>query len=256
MKKYGFSVDHFSDDVTCRKILLKLKRTIRLGKLAQDALREIETTGFTERMLPVSGERNDSSWDNQSKKYCKSHNVQLVRFRKREDISRADLGPMDQIHIELGKMVEGKYSVFVNKETDLTIHGPFRRQIDAQGTLETQELSVKIGFVRINKSHLSFVENGYGGATHQVYKSLKVSQHAAASYKAMANCIAKAIIGVSNERVVDPVTGVISGKEIDMSAKVHDLQAAAPQWLVDDGHIERICNEIHQTVKVLTVMEA
>lgn len=242
MSKYGFSVDEHSDDETARKVLLQLKRMARLGKVAERALKEIEEKGFCNRQLPVAFASKDS-WKKQAdSSYICTHDISHVKFRKREDISRADLGPMDQIHIEFGGMRDGHYSAFSNKEAPLLLRGPFRRQINVEGELETQELSVEVGKVRINKSHLSFVEGTYSGKTHQVYKAQGVSPHALVAYKGMAECFVKAI--------VDTTPG------ISMSARTHDLRTTAPQWLVEDGHIERLCQEIHKTIRVLEVMEA
>jgi len=241
MAKYQFSVDHFSDDKSARTQLLHLRRMARLGKVAERALADIERQGYTNKLLPVAVVRKEA-WRQQNGGLPFSHDVQHVRFRQREDISRADLGPMDQIHVEFGSMKDGYYSAFKNKEAPVSIKGPFRRQVNAQGQLVTENLSVEIGKVRINKSHLSFVEGSYNGTAWQVYKSIKVSPHALAAYKGIAICVAKAIVDTA--------------PNIAKSARVHDLQTNAPDWLVEDGHIERLCQEIHSTIKILEVMEA
>ena len=241
MPKYQFSVDHHSDDKSARAELLHLRRMARLGKVAERALAEIKARGFTNKLLPVAVASTEG-WRRGTGGHVFSHNIQHIRFRQREDISRADLAPMDQIHVEFGGLKDGHYSAFANKEAPVSVKGPFRRQVDAQGTLETVELSVEIGKIRINKSHLSFVEGQYNGATFQVYKALKVSQHALAAYKGIATSVAKAIVDAD--------------LHVPKSARVHDLQTHAPDWLVEDGHIERLCGEIHSTIKILEVMEA
>ena len=95
-----------------------------------------------------------------------------------------------------------------------------------------------VGFVRINKNHVSWVLND--GTAYKTYREAKYIPQR--SLEAIASDVVKQIIVVKDD--------------VDKSAKFHMLRQEAEKWLVAEGHIARWMQDIRLLVPAVEVMEA
>jgi hypothetical protein len=245
--RHRFSVDKHSDDETCDKVIEQLAKTVELGRQAQAALDSIRETGFFKGKAPVTGVSKRIYMEGH---HCEGHEVRFAAFQQRIVISRADLPPLNGLQLEFDAAKHnGNYGGHPCVEVPLWGSGVVARQIDDFGKLVFKEDRQHLGKIRINKHHLSFVENSTS-ETVQVYKSSSSSPDKPRALLVFAKRLARLMVNTGYyDDEFKP------GYEVAMAAKTEDLQNAAPQWFVDDGVVERMFDEIHRYICVLRVMD-
>jgi hypothetical protein len=249
-KRLGFTVDENSDPKVAETALEALRRMVEIGKQAEAALAAVERDGFYDGVAPLASEPTDDRYNNQyavqgNYETKKKTDVHFVHLPRRLPISRADLGDMARLRIEMGGVKDTSYAGNPTKEVPLYVAGPLAVQT-ATGAAEYEVVEDRreCGHIRINKSHLSWLAPAsYGtGDAHRVYKEMKYAG-ARESMKAFA-------VGVSRVLVVK------GDKEMLAAAKTLDLQNSAWEWFLEDGHAERMFRDIHEITRVIEVMEA
>lgn len=246
MSRYGFSVNASSQDEDCDIVVDQLKRMVSLGKKAQTALKAIETQGYFEGMVPLAMEKTDRHWENGHQVH--GHTVKYSALQQRKPFSRADLPALDNLKLVF-KVADFEASYGGHECVEIPLHctGQVARQIDPVGTIEFDEDKQKLGLVRINKHHLSFVENPSKETFHipRRFRAANASEKDMASAMFFAKRLARMMVNTREHTL----------REIGMVAKPQDLQNAAPGWFVEDGVVERMFQEIHEYVTVLKVMD-
>lgn len=251
MERFGFSVDSNSDDAACAEAINRLETVVKLGQEAQRALDAIRDNGYFEGPAPVATEAavHDFGFTPEPGSYAKGyagHSIRLAVLQKRLQFSRADLPALDNLKLEYGPLKKASYGGHDCMEIPLFAYGQVARQVDAIGTLEFDEDKHQLGAIRINKHHLSFVEDDYSRRTVQVYKTLVSSTpKAEAAALVFATRMARLIVDVARRDDC-----------LYLAARTLDLQRAVPKWFIDDGVVERMFGEIHQYVTCVTVMES
>jgi hypothetical protein len=248
LKSAGFVVDESSDEKLAKDVLKDLRRMAKLGRMAERALRGIEADGFYTGFAPVATLPSDARYGGYSNhnETKKSSTVRFVRLHKRLPISRADLGPMDKLYIQMGKVNDTKYAGNDTREIPLLICGPMMTQkVSGEAGCELEDDERECGHIRINKNHLSWLAPAaYGpGDAWRVYKEMKYSG-ARESMTAFAKGVSSIL--VKKER----------SQEFLASAKMLDLQANAWEWFLADGHAERMFRDIHELTRVIEVMDS
>ena len=246
----GFTVDENSDPEVAAKALEALRRMVEFGKQAALALAAVERDGFYDGAVPVASEPTDDRYNNvyavqghyETKKKTDVHFVHLPR---RLPISRADLGDMARLRVEMGQVKDTSYAGNPTREIPLFVAGPLARQT-ATGVAEYEVVEDRreCGHIRINKNHLSWLAPaGYGtGDAHRVYKEMKYAG-AKESMVAFSKGVSKILV-------------VKGSAEMLAAAKTLDLQNTAWEWFLQDGHAERMFRDIHEITRVIEVMEA
>lgn|SRR5512135_390027 len=249
---HDFSVDKFSDDEACDRAIEQLERMVALGDQARAALDEIRSKGFYEGKAPVAGPESPQ-WYDQGRGQI-GHSVRFAVLQKRQPFSRADLPPLSNLQLIFKEAENTKYSGHPCIEIPLYCKGQVARQVDLAGTLAFYEQEQMLGTIRINKNHLSFIENSNRKTVH-VYQDL--SKAPADKAKESATIFAERLARMMISEGLD-----ISAESAEkagfvlMAARTLSLQQAAPQWFIEDGVVQRMYEEIHQYARVLEVMEA
>jgi hypothetical protein len=248
-----FTVDEDSDPKHAAEAFKELQRMVHYGRMAERALRSIRETGFYDGLAPVAPLPGTRYGINMETKY-QTH-VNLVHFPKRLPISRADLGDMALLRVEMGQAKDAEFAGNPTREIPLFIVGPLATQITSgKAEYEIEDGKRPCGHIRINKSHLSWLApaayaHSHGDA-HQVYKDMRYPK-AQLSAKAFSKAVSKILVvkdAAANE--------VLNGSTMLAAAKTLDLQATAWEWFYEDGHAARMFADIHQIVRVIEVMEA
>ena len=239
-----FTVDESIEPRDAEKALEELRRMAKYGRMADRALRSIREKGFYDGFAPLAG-LPGSSYSGQYAQGKKKSDVRFARLPARRAVSREDLGPMGELRLELDKVRDTKYAGNDCKEVSLWLRGPMAVQV-ANGLpeYEIRESRRQLGSVRVNKGHLSWLENSaYGsGAAWRVYKEMK--------YAGARESLAAFSRGVSC------ILTVLESKDLMFSAKTLELQATAWGLFLADGHAERLFRDIHGLIVAAIVMES
>ena len=219
-----FVVGDDPDPVAAKKAYRHLRRMVSYGKLAEKALKKLETDGFCDsKTFVVNNDR-----------------IETVNFGKRLPISRNDLSDMAGLQISFGR-----YDAY-DKEVPLYITGPMTFQVSNNPlTYEVRDARRSIGSVRVNKNNIKITDRYV--APYRVYKEMK---YAATSLELFSKQVSRVLVEV--EETDDE--GVV--RHGDASAKTSDLRLRAWEWFLADGHAERMFKDILEQVSILQVMES
>lgn len=243
-RKPGFTVDESIDPKDAEAAMRDLRRMIRFGKMAERAMRSLREKGFYDGLAPLAPQPGQAYVGQYSQGKRKA-DVRFARLPMRLGVSREDLGPMAELRLEFDRIEDTKYAGNPCKELDVFLAGPMALQV-ASGLprYEVREDRRKVGTVRINKGHLSWLENAsYGnGAAWRVYKEMK--------YPGAKESLAAFSKGASKILVE------LEDKGMSFAAKTLELQATAWEWFLADGHALRFFRDIHESVRVAEVMES
>jgi hypothetical protein len=238
---FTFTVDEDSSDKAAQEALKDLRRMAKLGRMAQAALDSLRAEGHYDGLAPMISRPMDD-WNAKGRKKAE---VRIRRLPRRLGVSRADLAPFAGLSLRLGKLKDTSYSGNPCRELELWLDGPMARQT-APGLAEYEivQSSWRVGDVRVNKGHLSWLKEAtYGtGAAFRIYQETKYDG-AKKTIEEFAKSVSKKLCTVGQEGMIP-------------AAKTLDLQATAWEWLVADGVSERLLAEVHPAVTVAQVMES
>jgi hypothetical protein len=249
MAQHQFSVDQHSKDDICDTSIQRLEKVVELGRQAQAALDSIRQIGYFEGPAPltITTETTDLYFNG---KRIEGHSVRFAVLQKRLQFSRADLPPLNNLKLEFKKSEQASYGGHDCVEVPLWCEGTVARQVDHIGKLVFVEGSEHLGDIRINKHHLSFINN-HTKETVQVFSKIGTAKSKDAA-RVFATRLADLIVDIGDLENGDPEMHEYA----QMAARTLDLQEAAPAWFIEDGVVERMWREIHEYIAVLRVMEA
>lgn len=239
MSKLQFTVDESINPKDAEEAFKNLRRMIRYGRMAERALKSIKATGYYNGITPLAPSPSSVYSSNSAQHAGKRKtDVKFSYLPKRLGISREDLGPMSELRLEFGSMN-------MHREIELFLVGPMAEQVEnGMPEYEVSPGRRRLGTIRINKGHLSWLENAqYGtGGAWRVYKEMKYSG-AKESLAAFSKGASKILVERQNQ-------------EHAFAAKTLELQAEAHAWFLADGHAERMFLEIHEMTKIIEVMQS
>jgi len=243
MADFTFTVDEDSSEKGAQEALSDLRRMARYGRMAQAALDSLKARGCYDGLAPMISLPQDD-WNAKGRKKAE---VRIRRLPRKLGISRADLAPLGELRIRLGKGRDTTYSAHPCRELELWLEGPMMVQTrPGVAEYELTESSHRVGGVRINKGHLSWLQDsrsGYGtGTAFRVYQETK--------YEGAKKTIAEFA------RSVSMCLCTVGEREMVPAAKTLDLQASAWEWLVADGVAERLLADVHPAVTISQVMDS
>ena len=244
MSKYTFTVNENSSEEAAKSAVTDLRRMARYGRLAEKALKSIQSGGYYDKMAPMLTEP-EPDWNavHRSDSSMKA-TVRLRKFPKKLEISRSDLAPFKSLRTKLGKTIDSSHGGHPNKEVELWLEGPIRVQtLPSQATYDQEDVSVQIGCIRINKGSISWLQRDspYGSCqAFRVYRNLK--------HEGAENAVIAFAKTISKKLCVHP--------GVPPAAKTLDLQNGAWEWLIDDGIAESLFAEIYPAITISQIMES
>jgi hypothetical protein len=244
-----FVVDNNSDPAEAKQVLRQLRRTVRLGKIAERALKSLEERGsFDSRVVVLHREYGY---------YCAA----VRKLSAYRPFSRDDVPGWPELTVVCGKKTIGSHGGSRFDQVSLWLLGTGfapRRHIKPvdqweQVTLRKGVPGARLGTCRMKANgEVTFVVSSSLEETTNCV--IRISRNPGASAKSLAE--AQRFARVVAACLVD----VGRPHELELFKKcpqyLTDLRRAAPDWLIEDGHVHRMFNDILDAVAVVRVMEA
>lgn len=244
-----FVVDNNSDPEAAQEALRNLRRTIKLGKIAERALKAIQTEGhYDGQVVVVSRDVY--------------YGAQVHRFPAYQSVSRADIPNWDQLAVVCGDKTTGSHggSKFDQVPVWLQATGwaPDRDENAVPtGKWERVRLGERLARARLGNCRmkkggevtfdpstmLGFSPEGVFRIKRNPDASSKTRAEAIQFAKLVAHCLVNC--GMSHEWQLRQ----------KCPQKLLDLQRVAQHWLIEDGIVKRMFNDMLDAIEVVKVME-
>lgn len=254
-----FCVDNSSGDAAVRKALIDLHRTVKMGKLAERALATLRETGCCDRRVPVISRESGR------------YEVWTRRFPAYVPISRESIPNWDYLTVECGERKEGTYAGKTFHEVPVFLSGTalMMELSSDNGGYTGKVIRVKmkaprhlarLGSCRLKSNgEVTFEANQvYGGRTavFRIKRNIDASDRTREEARTFAGIVAKCLINFAEDigrfhGSYHPGRGYSR-----IPQEMVDLMAAVPDWLIEDGHIKRMFNDMLNSVEIVKVMEA
>lgn len=244
-----FCVNNRSDPKSVTEAVTALKRMVRFGKRAERALKELETEGFFDGRVPVM----DPCY--------KSYSARVVRFPAYIPISRDDIPGWKDMTIDFGELHKGSHGGHEFRQFQVFFRGTALAAETEDYThtgkilYEPQKHGVKtsqLGYCRIKSNGSVTFAPCFCGYPN-VPSVIRVKRNPEASDKTrtealqFATMLAYVIIQCNDGYGYD---------REKIPQQLLDLRVALPVWLVEDGIVRRMFNEILDIVEVTKVTDA
>lgn len=225
------AIDEHSNQETVERGLAGLRKMVELGRLAEQALKEIQAKGSTFIKCPVAGER----YGGFSRETEFPEGITWHRFPPLLPVSRADIPGFGTFKVQLGEAKAAEYSGHPCREVPVTVRLAGVKQVN-WNKHDPCTVECHPGKFRINKNHISFVDQN--GSAYRLYKSMKVSPEAAKSAEGIARRLEFVVVGEKKKP---------SQKTVDLKAQVND-------WFIQDGFHVPLMEELWRLAQVVDVM--
>lgn len=248
-----FVVDNNSDPEEARKALRDLRRTAMMGRRAERALKAIEAEGHYDGQVVVIVFDGHYGY----------YSAVPHRFPAYQPVSRADIRDWEQLSVVCGDKTTGSHGgiKFAQVPVYLQATGwaPDRDENAVPtGKWERVKLGLKVHRARLGDCRMK--SNGevtfcpstlFGHLSNGVFRikrnpdaSDKTRQEAAFFAKIAAHCLVDC--GMRHELKL----------QAKCPQKILDLQAAVQVWMLEDGIVKRMFNDMLDSIEVIKVMEA
>lgn len=226
-----------------------LRQMARLGKLAQSAIAQIERDGFVEGRFPVF-----------NKSY--GNTVENARFSKAVEIRRDMMPSFDDLKVELRDARRGKHggteyrraSIFLTGTGCVHVQSDVKKKLFAS-RLDHVPIIEPIGYLRLKRNGPPSFDNDRN--VFQVYEEFKwdgAKKYAEALAKAVSNAVSNVQIpGRPQSYKSQQVSHYF--ERVDTQV-IRDLEVATRNWLIEEGHIERLSRDLRVAAKLFEVMSA
>ena len=245
-----FCVDNQSDPKSVARAITDLKRMAHLGDRAKKILEALETNGHFDGRMPVlTLDRG-------------LYRVETRRYPAFEPISRDDIPGWYNLTVECGELKESKYGGSKFWAMPVYLNGTaLMMGRDSDGTYKGKVLKVtmKCRFDRARLGECRLKSNGtvtfeaasnYRWGISGVFR-IKRDPDASDKTREEANIFARMVAQcLVNYGEVNYYGGPII-REIPQ--KMLDLQAEVPKWLIEDGLVKRMFNDILDVIEVVKV---
>lgn len=232
---FPFCVDNSSQPDEIRGALHNLRRAIRYGKVAESALKQLQSVGHYDGRVPCV----------QQKMVYDRSGIEVHRFPKLETIHRSHIPGYQDFQIHLSE----KKSSYYHKRAEFEVifdglytqYDEDEKKIIVKHTGEPGAHSGEFGKVRLCSHYISFYPSSLRQDTSKIFHNCNLPGASDAMYS-----FAAAIANV--------VYADIRWKT-DYPQQIVDLHKNLPKWLVDDGFCRKWFREIRDHVAVASVME-
>lgn len=233
MKKYPFYVNDNDDPKNISETVQGLRRLAAYGRIAARALRELKTTGRHEGRVPCIRQQR---W---VKDVGYEFIVEEVVFPSSQDVTRDDFPEYGNFSIGFGLLKTGWHGGISAQEIGLLLKHQMRWEEMGSPNWSRQE--VYLGSIRVKRNgSLSFLTKE--NKAHKLYKK-PVNENAKLSVEVFAKEMASRLISYEHERLSKFVP-----------QNILSLRMALSVWLLEDGHAQRLIEEIVDNAKVAVVM--
>ena len=221
------AADGTADEKVVRTAYQGLRLAARLGRRAERALESLRRDGYLEGSFPVvrCGRLSDDG------------RVVRTTYFERKSVPARDQGPpLSDIALSFGRIGEGSHGGTEFGEVPVKIAGTFL--VQKERTLNRYAGECRLGRLRLKKGQPSLELDGEGTVV-PVYQEFR-SGAAAIAAEAIGEFVASMAVTVSHGE-----------RETHFTAA---LREAACRWLVEEGHVARVCREMRRTARVMEVM--
>jgi len=203
-----------------------LKRLARFGRMAEAALTQIKEKGWVDGKYPSA---NPGGYGGLGIGSC--------YFEAMVPPTRSMISDLTDLKVSIGKLRSDSHGGTEFKSAALMLSGTGFAQVKRE--IVARPFEKKIGFIRLKKDGgLSYESKS--STVVKVYSEFK-SEKAAYSAQAFAD---------------DFVSALAECDDNDPSQLYNDLMQAVRDWLIDEGHVKRLCLEARDAARVLGVMSA
>ena len=236
--KYKFTVGTDSSELEAKLAITKLRRTIRHGRIAEKALKSIQTKGSYEGSVLLLN-KSETEWAG-----SKAFEGNTQRLSQRLSISRADLGDFNKLRFTFGRIKDGSHGGHPHKMMDLLVIGDIPMQMkDFEPVYEMErDCSQKFGHVRINKGSIAWLDDSYAPVACRLFTTY-ASDKSKDTLNHFANELSKKLcMGLE--------------RQTELCAKSNELLETASEWLIADGIAEKLLIQILAEAKVAEIQNA
>lgn len=241
-----FCVDNNSDPGAVRQAVVDLKRTIRLGKRAEKVLQALKQDGHFDGKVPIVS------------KGGYGYVASVHKFPAYQPISRDDIPEWSEISVECDERRTGEHGGSKFYTVPVFLKGrALCVQLDednlSAGKIVQKLQKLKIASARLGECRLK--SNGtvtfavsdryHCDAVFRIRRNVNASAQAKADAMAFANILAQALVQYENQDW---------HAKARIPQKMLDLRQAVPAWLIEDGHVERMFNDMLNAIEIVNVM--
>jgi hypothetical protein len=214
--KFNFSVDEIANEQVRIKAVQDMKRTIKMAKIAEKALKSIEEKGYYEGRVAVITQNP------------------VVRVYKKEIPINRSLAP----DFKDLKIILGEIDRYGRSRVPVHVSGTIFSRDDTGKLVEGSD---QIGYVSMNKGGYSFSGFQLGVSYRSYYPACKLysKYHRLSSLKTvdiMSKSLGHSIVGHLGDQFTN------------------SMREKVPVWLKQEGVAERLLLELLDTLKVAEVM--
>lgn len=253
-----FCLDNRSDPESVARAKKALRRMIRLGKRAEKIMERIETVGHFDGRMPLVffGRKTYGNHD--------GYDVSIHRFPAYRSISRDDVPGWNDITVECGEREEGSYGGSKFWTMPVYLKGSaLVEEIDDKyartGRVNVMNLKATLKSARLGECRLK--SNGtvtfdtdrafsYGINVFRIRRNPDASDKAREEATLFAKAVARSLI-----RHEENTGSYYRESNTKTPQKLLDLQATIPRWLLEDGFVKRMFNDMLDAIEVVKVME-
>lgn len=239
-----FCVDNDSDPKRVAEAVRALRRTVRLGRRAEKALKALEEQGHFDGKVPVFV----PAW--------KEYLAEIHTFPAYQSVSRDDVPDWKSMSLDFGERSENSYGGATFHTVPVYLKGRALCMERDESGLLTGRIVKKLQKAKIYSANLGecrLKSNGAVTFAHRHFKGVvRVRRKIGSSERAQSDALRFAEIVAQCVVKIDR-GGPDEYKKIPQH--LIDLQAAIPAWLIEDGHVERMFNSMLDTIEIVKVME-
>ncbi len=225
----AYVVDNTSNVKAITEAVEGLRRMVALGKASEEALQSLEQNHHYNKIVGWATSGTHPA-------------IRFSRFPRYQPISRDDMPNLADLRLDLTTGYRSQYGGHKCDEYPVRLCGEYYIYHKDE-SLSMEPIGngdgVVIGKLRVNKNTISWIQNGrYTFPVTEKRKTVEATiARVRASYgaiEAVANTIGEWIIVADSKRE----------ESFCLNQKAKDLKRMAPKWLIKDGHVLRMLEDI------------
>lgn len=234
-----FTVDNNASDAKCAEMIEALRRTVKYGKMAEKALRNIRENGFHDGKVPCA--------------HAHPYGMEVHRFPKRVAVDRSMIPEWKSLSVACGEIRETRVCGRPIKTLSVYLVGIGLRPDFADAkTVHVRKIAhgpgrphSKIGDARLKKSGEITLDTRHG--VMRIRRSSGAYEGAMRDAARFAALTAQILVGTED------LSPYCRGR---CPAQLLDLEAQIKAWLIEDGIANRMANDIFDAAEVAKIMSA
>jgi hypothetical protein len=237
-----FCVNNSSNPDVARRAIVELKRTVRFGKRAEQALEALEREGHFDGKVAVFT------------RDC-YYSAAVYRLPAYQPVSRDDIPEWDGVSVECGEKRMGHHGGAKFHTVPIYLSGTalLVQTNDKSVKVARKPQGLKIATAMLGECRLksnktvTFAANSryrQTGSVFHIKRDIDETRYEAGEF---ANIVSQALVQFD---------GHDWAARSSIPQKILDLRAAVSEWLIEDGKIRQMFNSILDAIEVVRVMES